>query len=272
MAEARAWISALRDSHDRLISIVDSLSPDQLTGPSNCNDWTIAQVLSHLGSQAEIFSLVVEAGIGDGQAPGRDVFPAIWDAWNAKDPVQQAEDFKGADTAFVEQIESLDDKQLEDFKVAMFGMDLDASGAFSMRLTELALHSWDVAVVLDPRARVWKAATELLIDVVAQRAGRMGKPVGGPMRVLIETVDPDRTFTLVVGEDVSLVTGSDDSASDGASDGDHNEGPDGRQRLQIPAEAFLRLLAGRMDPNHTPREVKAEGVGLDSLRAVFPGY
>jgi uncharacterized protein (TIGR03083 family) len=237
------------------------LSPDQLTGPSDCSDWTIAQVLSHLGSGAEIFSLVFEAGISGGQTPDREVFPAIWDAWNAKDPVQQAEDFKGADKALVEQIEALDDKQLADFKISMFGMDLDAAGVLSMRLSEHAFHSWDVAVAINPLARVSKAATELLIDVVDRRAVQLGKPVGGPLRVYIETSDPERSFTLVVDESISLVPGSDDSAGDGDA-----------VRLQIPAEALLRLLAGRMDPDHTPSEVKAEGIGLDSLRAVFPGY
>jgi hypothetical protein len=35
---------------------------------------------------------------------------------------------------------------------------------------------------------------------------------------------------------------------------------------------LLRLVSGRMDPDHTPAEVKADGVSLDSLRAVFPGF
>ena len=261
MAEARVWIAALRDSHDRLISILDSLSPDQLTGPSDCNDWTIAQVLSHLGSGAEIFSIFIEAGLGDGQAPGREIFPAIWDAWNAKDPVRQAEDFKGADTALVEQFESLDDKQLEDFKIALFGTEFDAVGVLGMRLSELALPSWDVAVVLDPLARLRQAATDLLIDKLEQRAGQLGKPVGGPMRVHIKTSDPARTFTLEVGEEVSLVAGSEQAGGNG-----------NQPHVQIPAEAFIRLTAGRMDPDHTPANVKADGVDLDSVRAVFPGY
>jgi uncharacterized protein (TIGR03083 family) len=261
MAEARVWIAALRDSHDRLIAILDSLEPGQLTGPSDCSDWSIAQVLSHLGSGAEIFSMIIDAGLKDGKAPGNEAFPAIWDAWNAKDPARQAEDFIAADTALVEQLESLDDKQLEDFRVAMFGMDLDAAGVIAMRLSEHALHSWDVAVAVDPHAGLSEAATNLLIDKLEQRAGRMGKPVGGPMRVHVETTDPARTFTLVVGEDVALTPGFEDAAGGGDT-----------MRLQIPAEAFFRLMAGRMDPDHTPAGVKAEGVSLDSVRAVFPGF
>jgi hypothetical protein len=47
------------------------------------------------------------------------------------------------------------------------------------------------------------------------------------------------------------------------------EAPDGQ--LTIPAEAFIRLLAGRLDPDHTPA-VTATGVGLDRLRRMFPGF
>ena len=53
------WISALRHSHDRLRASVEPLGPDQLTQRSYPSEWTIAQVLSHLGSQAEIFGLIL---------------------------------------------------------------------------------------------------------------------------------------------------------------------------------------------------------------------
>ena len=59
-ASADPWISALRHSHDRLRASVEPLSPDQLTQRSYPSEWTIAQVLSHLGSQAEIFGLMLE--------------------------------------------------------------------------------------------------------------------------------------------------------------------------------------------------------------------
>jgi uncharacterized protein (TIGR03083 family) len=261
MAEARTWVAALRDSHDRLIATVDKLTPEQLSGPSDCSEWTIAQVLSHLGSGAEIFNLMVDAGLGDGQAPGNETFPPIWDTWNAKGPKQQTDDFKTADADLIEKFEALSDKQIADFKISMFGMDLDAAGLLAMRLSEHALHSWDVTVVVDSGARVSEAATGLLIDGLESRVARAGKPVGGPIRVHIETSSPDRTFMLTVDETVSLVPGAEEE--DGGAE---------TANLQIPAEALLRLVAGRMDPDHTPAEVKADGVSLDSLRAVFPGF
>ena len=57
------WISALRHSHDRLQALVDPLGQDQLKQRSYASEWSIAQVLSHLGSGAEIFGLFLEAGL-----------------------------------------------------------------------------------------------------------------------------------------------------------------------------------------------------------------
>ena len=40
-----------------------------------------------------------------------------------------------------------------------------------------------------------------------------------------------------------------------------------------PIEAAVRLLAGRLTPEHTPADVEVTGeVTLDDLRRVFPGY
>jgi hypothetical protein len=46
------WIAALRRSQDRLASLVQPLTPEQLRVPSY-HDWTIAKVLGRLGSQTE---------------------------------------------------------------------------------------------------------------------------------------------------------------------------------------------------------------------------
>jgi hypothetical protein len=38
----------------------------------------------------------------------------------------------------------------------------------------------------------------------------------------------------------------------------------------MPSEAFVRLVYGRLDPDHTP--VGVESPELDSLRRLFPGF
>ncbi len=86
------WISALRHSHDRLRAAVEPLSPDQLEQRSYASEWSIAQVLSHLGSQAEIFGLFLDAGLAGQEPPGPEAFGPIWDRWNGKTPQAQAAD------------------------------------------------------------------------------------------------------------------------------------------------------------------------------------
>ena len=39
----------------------------------------------------------------------------------------------------------------------------------------------------------------------------------------------------------------------------------------MPAEAFVRLVYGRLDPAHTP-PIKAHRADLDELRQLFPGF
>jgi len=48
------WVRALRASHERLDTVVRRLDAESLVQGSYCDEWSIAQVLSHLGSGAEI--------------------------------------------------------------------------------------------------------------------------------------------------------------------------------------------------------------------------
>ncbi len=153
-SDPRHWITALRASQDRLASMTRSLDAEELNGPSYDSEWTIAQVLSHLGSQAEIFSLLLDAGLEGAEPPGPDAFPPIWDAWNARSAPEQAADSLKANEAFVQRVEALSDAELAEMRLPMFGMDLDAVGLLRMRLGEHAVHTWDVAVALDPSAEV----------------------------------------------------------------------------------------------------------------------
>src|SRR5260370_2444984 len=80
------WIGALRHSHDRLQALVGPLGQDQLEQRSYASEWSIAQVLSHLGSGAQIFGLFLHAGLAGPDSPRREAFGPIWNTWNAKTP------------------------------------------------------------------------------------------------------------------------------------------------------------------------------------------
>jgi uncharacterized protein (TIGR03083 family) len=251
------WIQALRHSHDTLRAIVEPLDASQLSGPSYCSDWSIAQVLSHLGSGAEISGLFLNASLAGEEPPGRDTFPLIWEKWNGKSPADQSADAIASDQALVQTYESLDAEQLAKLRLPMFGMELDAAGMARMRLGEHAVHSWDIAVMGDPGATVAPESVGLLIDGLGMFVGRGGKQGEQARRLNVKLTDPDRQFVLQIGEGASLV---------------ESEGEAGLPELRMPAEAFIRLLYGRLDPDHTPALVEGSQVDLDELRSAFPGF
>jgi len=158
------WLRSVRRSHERLAAQVGELPVSAYSDPSYDDEWSIAQVLSHLGSQAEIFSLFVEAGLEGTEAPSQSAFGPIWDRWNNKTAAEQVADSIAANEALLARLEGLDSEQLTAFRLEMFGMDLDITGLLRMRLSEHAVHSWDVAVTIDPSAEVTADAVELLID------------------------------------------------------------------------------------------------------------
>jgi hypothetical protein len=139
-------------------------------------------------------------------------------------------------------------------------MELGATGLARMRLGEHAVHTWDVLVALDPAATVAPDAVALLIDTLDQLAARSGKPDGKPRKVRVSTTGPDRQFILETSEAVTLTPADDETTPEL-----------GLSELRLPAEAFVRLVYGRMDEAHTP-PTESAGVELDELRPIFPGF
>ena len=256
-------IASLRASHQRLRSVVEPLTAEQIRQPAYPSEWSIAQVLSHLGSGAEIGALLVQAGMSGSEPPSRDTYPAIWDRWNAKSPDEMVADGLASDARLVALIESLRDDRYADIVIQFFMGPVDRYTYAAFRLGEHAVHTWDVAVIANPAAQVAPDAVDLLIDRVPGFLGpRLGKPQDPPLRVHFTVTSPDRDWTLTAATDSVTVTDG-----QGVDDG----GP-AASEVRIPAEALLRLAYGRLDPAHTPDGVEADPAVLDRLRAVFPGF
>lgn len=256
-SDPRALIGVLRNSHERLAGLVMPLTPDQLRAQSYDTEWTIAQVLSHLGSGAEIATLSLAAALGGRGQLDQGAFPAIWDAWNNRTPDMQAADALTWDGEHISRLEQLTDAELDSIGLEFFGRQMDAAGLVRMRLSEHAMHVWDVAVSLDPGATVAEDAILPVMEQVTQLFQFVAKPAGDSFRVRLRTTAPDGDYLLDVGDSVTLSDWADGSAADG--------------EITLPAEALLRLFYGRLDPEHTP-QYSAEGIELDRLRAVFPGF
>jgi uncharacterized protein (TIGR03083 family) len=261
----RVWIATLRRSHDRLASLAEPMTATEIRAQSYCRDWSAAQVLSHLGSGAEIALLMLPGILGEGEPVGFEAAGPVWEEWNAKSPEQQAADGLASDNKQIATLEQLTDAQLAGMKLEMLGMQFDAVGVIRLRLSEHVMHTWDIAVIADANATVQADAISMLIDIVpAFLAPRVGKPLAEPFAVRITTTEPDRDYLLTSAESVTMTDWPEETGDQATSAG--------IPHVMMPAEALLRLAYGRLDPAHTPASVSADADTLDKLRAIFPGF
>jgi uncharacterized protein (TIGR03083 family) len=255
VTQHQPWIEATRRSHENLVDLTATLDAQQVEQLSYDDEWSIAQVASHLGSQAEIFDQFVNAGLSGEDPPGGEVFQQIWARWDAMAPIDQVRESAARNQALVERLEAISDAEAEGFRLTAFGSDLDLAGVVALRLGEHAVHTWDVEVALDPAARVADDAVALLLDTLATTAVRQAKATEGVGPLVVETSEPKRRFLLTLTPEVALAPAEAETEAD----------------LRLPAEALVRLVYGRLDPEHTPDGIVGDQ-HLEQLRIAFPGF
>lgn len=263
LSNADTVIAALRTGYDRLADLVKKFSDEDLAGPSAAAEWDIAQVLSHLGSGAEIMRATVEAAV-EGKPPlGNDFNQSVWGRWNAASRREQADGFLEQNERLTTLFESLDSDQLENLRIDLGFLPepVNVAALGRMRLNELTLHSWDVHSASDPGVTLGSEAVSELLGLQTIDLSWISKPdaLNGQKAVLnVTTTEPASEFALQLTDPVSI-------------DSTPADAPDGT--LALPAEAWLRLTAGRLGPDRTPSTVEVTGpVTLDTLRNVFQGY
>jgi uncharacterized protein (TIGR03083 family) len=250
---ADAHVEALGSSVARLRDIASRISEADLTGRAYPAEWSIADVLSHIGSGAVIMQRRLEDSLASRQTP--DAFaPGVWDTWNAKTSTAQRDDGLVADAALLSRIEATTPEERSAFVMSMGPMTLGFTAFVAMRLNEHAFHTWDIEVTGDPTAIIPQPVAALIIDNLELVGRYTAKPTGDTTTITVATMEPQRGFTIDLNPD--SVTFAPSSAP---------AGPD----LELPAEAFARLVYGRLDPGHTPPG--QDGPALDLLRRVFPG-
>ena len=250
-------ITELRANHDRLAAFVADIEEGQLKGPSGASEWTIADVLSHLGSGAEIQRHTIAKALGDGgDAPSNQ---EIWDRWNALPPTEQATEFVEADDRLVALYESLTDEQRETTTVDLgfLPAPVPIVTPLAMRLNEQTLHGWDARVGIDPTATLGEEGAELMFRHYATTTSFLLGFIGKSDRLEQALRLALRGYTLVIDDGVTVEEGTLGTTA----------------TYSGPIEAVLRLLAGRLAPDQTPDDVRVTGnVTLEELREVFPGY
>jgi uncharacterized protein (TIGR03083 family) len=255
-------IAALRSGYDDLAAYAAALTEDDLTAPSGASEWNVSQVLSHLGSGAEIHQAAVERARAGAGSPPDGFNQGVWARWDAMGPIEHRDAFLVANRSLVELYESLTEAERRDLRIDLgfLPAPIIVGEAARMRLNEFALHSWDAKAGADPATTVPADAVPLLFEAMAGLLGWIAKPdalEGKSASLAIVTSDPAREFGLELGEKVALTDKP--VAADGT--------------LRIPSEAWLRLITGRLAPKYTPGGTQIDGpLSLDDLRKVFPGF
>jgi hypothetical protein len=158
--------------------------------------------------------------------------------------------------------ESLSDDQRDKLRIELgyLPAPADVATVARMRLSELTYHSWDVRSPSDPGATLDAEAVPQILHTIGDLSW-VSKPANleGRRAVLtVATTDPATQFSLRLDDPVSI---------------DPTPADDADGSLTLPAEAWLRLIAGRLAPDHTPAGLELTGsITLSTLRAVFPGY
>jgi len=247
-------LGALRASVTRLHELGRGLDDGELELQSYCTEWSVAQVLSHLGSGAVILRRRLQ-DIRAGSATPDEFAPSVWDEWNAKTPRAQADDALAADEAVLEALEDVSEAERAQLTFPMGPLSLGFNEFAGLRLNEHAFHTWDIEVVFDDTARLPDDAAALVVDNLGLIARFSGRPEGQERTVSVRTTDPERDIALRLAADgVELTVG------------ERRQHPE----LELPAEAFSRLVYGRLDADHTPA-FGGDAALLDVLRSVFPG-
>jgi uncharacterized protein (TIGR03083 family) len=247
-------IAALRSSVHRLHELTASLPEVQLTQRAYPSKWTIADVLSHLGSGAVITQRRLEDSFAGQQMPD-DFAPRAWDEWNAKGPVAKRDDALAADAALLAAIDAVAADQRNSFASPLGPMIIDFEKFVGLRLNEHALHTWDIEVVGDQAATLESQSSSLIVDNLELVAGYTAKATGTTGGITVATTEPERRFRIELTKDAVAFSRETSTAH--------------TVDVRLPAEAFCRLVYGRLDAAHAPPGSESEI--LNSLRAVFPG-
>jgi uncharacterized protein (TIGR03083 family) len=250
-------LPSLRSSVDRVAALVTPLDDEAIVRPAYPEGWTIADVLSHFGSSAEIHRRRIDDALA-GVATPDGIEQPIWAEWDARTARRKVDDGLAADLALVERLASLTEEQQATIPLPLGPMRLSYDEFVSTRLAEHVVHEWDVAVVLDPAATLAAEGLERVLERTLWLAGLLAHPTGEPRRITLATSDPEASIAIDVGPDaVRIETGVAIPPVD----------------LMMPTESFVRLVYGRLDPPHTPADVVvADDALLEQLRAVFPGF
>jgi uncharacterized protein (TIGR03083 family) len=261
--DARRVAVLSRAEHANLLAYLEQLPLEGWTEPSACRDWQVYQVVSHLGSQPEIHAAALRSGLRGAPPMTDEERKAIWAHFDSLQPGQVLAEYRRTNGAYIELVDWLTEAELGQ-KIPWFLGDTPLAGVLAARLNEQTLHSWDIRSVRDPSATLTADNLPTLLDFNQAALGRLAKPERAPtlhgQTIQLLLHEPDEALVLQVGPHGVTTTPGQAASAD--------------LTLELPAEAFLRLIWGRLDLAQALASGQAR---LDrpeaaaELQALFPG-
>jgi Mycothiol maleylpyruvate isomerase N-terminal domain len=108
----------VRSSVARLRGLTEGLSDEDLAEPAYPAGWSIADVLSHIGSAAVITQHRLVEALAGRDVPA-DFAPGIRETWNIKSPPAQRDDALVADAALLSRLDAVSPDERDRFTFTM---------------------------------------------------------------------------------------------------------------------------------------------------------
>jgi len=228
-----------RREMDRLSAHLAQLDDQGWREQSYCAEWRVYQVVSHLASGARLL-LGSLAQWFDGAPPvSQEQRQRIWAHFDALAPEQMHGELRAALRDYYARLDALPSNagltEVETFLGTRPVQDM-----LTMRLHEVALHTWDVLVARDRAARIPADAVDLLRPVQLQLRSLRTPALLAGKRVRLRTPEGTWQRLLDFGGEKPVVT------EDPAAEADLT--------VEAPGEELCRLLGGRhFLPGSLPR-------------------
>jgi uncharacterized protein (TIGR03086 family) len=144
----------------QLAQLTQGVRDDQLGSPTPCADYTLGDLLDHVGALAVAFANAAAKRIDEGGAPPAPDASRLGDDWRTRIP---------ADLAAL--AEAWRDADAWAGMTRVGGVDLPGGVAGLVALDEVVVHGWDVARASGQRYETDPAAVEACHGFVAQFVG-----------------------------------------------------------------------------------------------------
>ena len=237
-ARVRAVGLVLRKQLQTLGAELGALDAAGWGAPSWCDGWAVQDVAAHMAESNDRFFQIVSAALQNGPVPeftpaSRAERQAAVKARGGKAIVTQLQE-RGYAT--FDLLEGASGEALGRTVTVPAGT-LSLAQIAPQRLSECTLHSWDIRYGRDAAATLDAAAVPLLLDGIIAAAPRLASKGAAMAQQAVYRIE----LTGSGAGDVTLAIG------DGALKANRGAPAESVVTLRMPAEAFIRLVWGRLD-------------------------